>query len=62
MCNEESSLNLPLDSESNRLLTVSAKKSGRSKRKEVAMRLKDHLLRFESITSIGDVTVNSADS
>lgn len=56
MCNTKpSSLNLPLDAETNQLLTIAAEKAGRSKRKEVAMRLKDHLLRFESILAVGDV-------
>ncbi|MCK2179582.1 TraY domain-containing protein [Hafnia paralvei] len=35
-----------LDNETNALLTSTKNRSGRSKSIEVAMRLKDHLLRF----------------
>lgn len=47
---------IPLDEEVNKLITESAKASGRSKKVEVTMRLKDHVLRYKSITAIGEVT------
>jgi hypothetical protein len=47
---------IPLDEEVNKIITESAKLSGRSKKAEVTMRLKDHALRYKSITAIGEVT------
>ncbi|MGI2002073.1 TraY domain-containing protein [Shewanella frigidimarina] len=47
---------IPLDGEVNQLITESAKLSGRSKKTEAAMRLKDHVLRFKSITAVGETT------
>lgn len=43
---KETEVNLPLDTECNALLTISAEKHRRKKRPEAAMRLIDHLLRF----------------
>jgi hypothetical protein len=42
-----------LDPDSNGLLTESAQRSGRAKKIEAEMRLKDHLIRFELITAVG---------
>ncbi|MGF1907754.1 TraY domain-containing protein [Aliivibrio salmonicida] len=45
---ETISLNFEMDEETNRLLTVSAKKNDRSKRKEVAARIKHHVAEYSS--------------
>ena len=45
----------------NELLEDGIAVSGRSKKSEVAMRLKDHLLRFESITTVGIATERKTD-
>ena len=42
-----------IDSETNELLTKASRKSGRSKKVESMMRLKDHLLSHENLVSIG---------
>lgn len=46
-----------IQSDSNKLLTLSAKRSKRSKKSEAELRLADHLKRFESITSVGNVSL-----
>lgn len=45
-----------LDEHFNGLLNKSAKASGRSKKVEAEMRLKDHLARYESVTTVGAAT------
>ncbi|MFA0013759.1 TraY domain-containing protein [Vibrio lentus] len=50
-----------LDDHSNDLLNKSAKASGRSKKVEAEMRLKDHLVRYESVTTVGVATKRETD-
>ena len=47
-------VNFQVDATTNRWLTESAQRSGRQKRSEAALRLKDHLERFQSIAAIGE--------
>lgn len=47
---------LALDDEILELLTKSARESGRSIRKEVSLRLHDHLLKVDKIASVGVTT------
>ncbi len=47
---------IEMNSESNQLLTLSAKRSKRTKRAEAELRLRDHLKRFKGITAEGEVT------
>ncbi|MGF1903496.1 TraY domain-containing protein [Aliivibrio salmonicida] len=42
------SLNFEMDEETNRLITTSAEKNGRTKRKEVAARIKHHAAKYSS--------------
>lgn len=50
------SLSFILCAESNRLLTESAARSGRSKKTEAKLRLADHLSRYKCISEIGVTT------
>ncbi|MFA0072142.1 TraY domain-containing protein [Vibrio cyclitrophicus] len=50
-----------LSTEFNGLLDDSVAASGRSKKVEAEMRLKDHLARYESVTSIGIATKRKTD-
>ncbi|WP_394142877.1 TraY domain-containing protein [Vibrio chagasii] len=50
-----------LDDHFNDLLNKSAKASGRSKKVEAEMRLKDHLARYESVTTVGVATERKTD-
>ncbi|EPC4028304.1 TraY domain-containing protein [Aeromonas salmonicida] len=49
----ETSTVVSLNPESNRLLTESAKRSGRTKVQEASIRLRDHLLHFSEIATEG---------
>ncbi len=46
-------VNFQIDSETNDWLTSASQRSGRQKRKEAAIRLKDHLKRYQSIAELG---------
>lgn len=50
---KEIAIAFQMDAESNRLLNQSTKASGRSKKVEAAMRLKDHLKRYGAIVRVG---------
>ncbi|AVQ89175.1 conjugal transfer protein TraY (plasmid) [Plesiomonas shigelloides] len=56
MKSKKTYVTIELDPELKELLEKSIELSGRSKRKEAFMRLKDHLLRFDTITKIGSAT------
>lgn len=45
-----------VDKSGNDLLTIAAAKSGRSKKAEAEIRLRDHLSKFESIAEVGNAT------
>jgi hypothetical protein len=49
----EIGIQFKVDPETNELLTKAARKSGRSKKVESMMRLKDHLLSHKNLVSIG---------
>ncbi|MBA5685072.1 TraY domain-containing protein [Photobacterium damselae subsp. damselae] len=46
-----------LSADSNELIKDSARRSKRSKKQEVELRLEDHIKRFASITEIGSATL-----
>jgi len=45
-----------LSSQASDLLNQSCLNAGRAKKREVKLRLEDHILRFSSITEVGKVT------
>ena len=47
-------LGLQIDEDINDLLNTSAAASNRSKRQEVYLRLKDHLIRYKAISAVGE--------
>jgi len=49
-----------IDIFSSRLLSEASKKSGRTKRKEVALRIADHLQRFEAISYVGEAVARNS--
>ncbi len=51
--NQETWISFILDAETNKLLTDSAERSNRQKRREALIRLKDHLRQFRSISEVG---------
>lgn len=50
---QKAHINVQLPAEENRLLTLAAKRSGRTKRQELLIRLSDHLKNFEDIAAEG---------
>ena len=53
-------INAEMDATTNRLLSEAALKSGRSKRKELILRVSDHLERFESISHKGEAVARNS--
>lgn len=47
------SINVQLSEETNEALTKAAKRAGRTKRKEAALRLQDHLQQYPDIATAG---------
>lgn len=47
-----------LSEESNRLLSLSAKRSNRKKIQEVTLRLEDHLIKYRSISELNQAITN----
>lgn len=52
-------INFAMDAETNELLTDASARSRRAKRKEAQIRLKDHLMRFQSISELGEAKIRS---
>lgn len=55
-------INVEMDARTNQLLTESALKSKRSKRKELILRVSDHLERFESISQKGEAIARNSNT
>jgi len=54
-------ISVDLDADCNSRLTVSAIRSGRTKRQELLIRLKDSLLRFKSISCVGQADMHEVE-
>lgn len=52
--NQSTHVNLELDGFSNEILSKSAKRNNRTKRAEAAIRLKDHLIKYDQSWSLKD--------